>query len=257
MKKMMTIFICSSVLIMSCRKDKTADTAPVNGGFKKVKTVANYYNGNLQGTEAYAYDQQGRISSVTYDKNIHLFEYTGNNEMKVTAKNKSTGDVLWIQTAKLNSKGAITEMVKQNKAGAIIDACYYTYDANGYMVSYKSISPMYHNNVWDWFYVLEGGVIVSAKSYVNGVQYQDLIYEYDFSEVSQVPHTPDFYWLSGTLYGTPLKHPRKSFKVKLVNSETITYHAVYTRSYAGNGSGLEENMQYPLFGSTGSMKYTF
>lgn len=257
MKKIITTILFGCILVMSCKKEKSIPAASTKAGFKKVKEVTSYFNGNLNQTDIYTYDPEGRISSVSYPKNIHSFEYPDKNEMKVTAKNKATGEVVWIQTAKLNSKGAITEITKRNLAGTVVDAYYYSYDANGYMISYKYVSPIYNNDVQERFFVFENGNAVAAKTYINGVQQQNYIYEYDLNELSIVPFTPDFYWMSETLYGTPNKNPRKSLKSTKVSDGTIMFHALYSRIYNNEGNMLEENILYPIAGTNGSLKYKF
>lgn len=222
-----------------------------------MKEVASYYNGNLNQTEIYTYDSEGRISSYSSNNDIHLFEYTGNNEMKVTSKSKATGEVTWTQMAKLNNKGAITEITKRNQVDKVVDAYYYNYDANGYMISYKYVSPIYNNDVREYFFVFENGNVVAAKSCLNGVQQQNYIYEYNLNELSIVPFTPDFYWMSETLYGTPNKNSRKSLKSTKVSDGVIMFYTLYSRIYNNEGNMLEENILYQVAGTNGSLKYKF
>lgn len=255
MKRIIPFIIYGSLLFISCKKEKTQTGAPVTTGFKKVKEVASYLNGTLQNTSIYTYDELGRIASVTGNQNVDLFEYIGNNEMKVTAKSKTTGQIKWIETAKLNNKGAITEIIKRKPSGVVMEGYYYQYDANGYMISYKYISPLYNNDVSERFFVIDKGIIVSAKAYFNGVHQQDFTHEFETNELSPVPFTPDFNWISETLYGTPIKHPRKLYKATKVPGGELTFHALYSQK--NTASGLEETRQYPLNGTTGTLKYTF
>lgn len=257
MKKILTIVLCSSLLILSCNKDKATITTPVNKEFKKEKELSSYYNGSLNGIDTFKYDEQGRISSVSYSKSIHMFEYVNSNEMKITSKIKATGEVDWIQTAKLNSKGAITEIVKHNTAGAVVDAYYYKYNADGYMISYKYVSPFYNNDVQERFFVIQNGNVVSAKSYQNAVHLQNYVYEYDLAKICRVPHTADYYWMSETLYGKPNSNPVKVQKTYKATDGTLTFHAVYSLVYNAQANMLEESIQYPLSGTNGSRSYKF
>lgn len=242
---------------MSCKKEKATSKPLANEGFKKVKEVASYFNGDHQGTDIYTYDSKNRISSYSDSKKTHLFEYIGDNEMKVTSKSKATGEVTWTQLAKLNSKGAITEITKRNQSGTLVDVYYYSYDANGYMVSYKYISPFFNNDVQERFFVIENGNVVSAKSYQNGVHLQNTVYEYDLNEMSLVPRTADFYWMSEALYGKPNKNPIKTVKVKKASDGTLVFYAIYSRIYNNEGNMLEENILYPIAGTNGGLKYKF
>jgi hypothetical protein len=257
MKKIITVILCTSLLLMSCKKEKTISASIPNTGFAKLKELSNYYNGILNSTDVYTYDSEGRIASFSSNKEIHLFEYTGNDQMKVTSKSKETGEIKWIQMAKLNGKGAITEIIKRNQAGTVIDAYYYKYDVNGYMSSYKYVSPIYGNDVQERFFIVENGNVVSAKSYQNGVHLQNYYYECNLIELSRLPRTADFYWMSETLYGKPNKNPRKSMKVKKASDGTLTFHAVYSSSFKSEENILEENIEYPVTGTSGSFKYKF
>lgn len=257
MKKILTAVLCSSLLILSCNKDKSTIATPANNEFKKVKELSSYFNGSLNGIDTFKYDGQGRISSVFYSKSIHMFDYVNSNEIKITSKVKATGEIGWIQTAKLNSKGAITEIVKHNTSGAVIDAYYYNYNADGYIISYKYVSPFYNNDVQERFFVIQNGNVVSAKSYQNGVHLQNYVYEYDPAEISHVPHTADYSWISETLYGIPNRNPVKVQKTYKATDGTLTFHAVYSRVYNAEAKTLEENIQYPVSGTSGSRSYKF
>lgn len=257
MKKIITVVLCSSLVLMSCKKEKTSIAPVTQAGFKKVKEMAVYYNGTLDRNDVYSYDAEGRISSVSTLKNVQLFEYPSKNELKVTAKNKATGEIIWKKTAKLNSKGAITEMEKRNPAGIVMETWNYSYDANGYMVSYKYITPLYNNDVREHFFEFGNGNVVAAKSYLNGIQQQNYTHEYDLNELNSIPSTPDSYWISETLHGTPNKNPRKTYKSTKVSDGTMMLHTVYTRKVNSGGSSIEDDIAYPLTGATGNIKYTF
>lgn len=257
MKKILSVIVFSSLLLMSCKKEKTIVTPQTQTGFKKLKEMTVYYNGALEGNETYTYDAAGRILSVVYLKNIHLFEYPSNNEMKVTAKSNATGELIWTKTAKLNSKGAITEMEKRNPAGILAEVWNYSYDEKGYMVSYKYTTPLYNNDVREYFFVFENGNVVASKSYLNSVHQRNYTYEYNLNELSNIPSTPDFYWTSETLYGTPNKNPRKAFKSTKASDGTVMFQNAYTRIYNSGGSSFEEKIQYLLTGASGNIKYTF
>lgn len=257
MKKIITVIVCCSLLLMSCKKEKTTVTTPPQTGFKKLKEKAVYYNGALDGIENYTYDAEGRISSVSYLKNVHLFEYPTKNELKVTAKNKATGELIWTITAKMNIKGAITEMEKRNPAGILVEVWNYSYDEKGYMVSYKYLTPLYGNDVREYSFVFENGNVVAAKSYLNAVHQRNYMYEYDLNQLNTMPFTPDSYWISETLFGTPNKCPVKAYKSTKATDGTMMFHTVYTRKVNSDGSNIEDNIAYPLTGATGNIKYIF
>ncbi|QNA45264.1 hypothetical protein [Lacibacter sediminis] len=257
MKKIITVILCSSLVLMSCKKEKTIVEPATKTVFKKVKELAIYANGVLDRNEVYAYDAEGRISSVTSLKNSLLFEYPTKNELKIIAKSKATGEVIWTQTAKLNSKGAITESEKRNPAGIVTETWNYSYDVNGYMVSYKYTTPLYDDDVQECFFVFEKGNVVAAKLYRNGILQQNETYEYDLNELSMMPHTAMSSWVSETLYGIPNKNPRKTYKVAKPDDGTITFHTVYTRTFNNNSNSLEEKVAYVLTGANALRKYTF
>lgn len=257
MKKIIAAIVCGSLLVMSCKKEKTSPASETYIGFKKLKEFSSYYNGSLNNSDVYTYDSEGRIATYTSSKEIHMFTYTGNDQLKVTAKNKATGEIKWVHTAKLNGRGAITEISKRNPAGVLADAYSYSYDANGYMISYKYVQPLYDNDVQERFFVNENGNVVSAKSYHNGVHLNNYFYEYDLGEVNRVPHTADFNWISETLFGKPNKNPRKSMRIVKVADGALSFHALYSRSYNSEQNILEEKVEYPILGASGSFQYRF
>lgn len=257
MKKIIIAIVCSSFLVMSCKKEQTGSATVPNAELKKIKELSSYYKGILNSTDVYTYDSKGRVATVTDNKETHYFEYSGNDQLKVTSKNKETGEIKWIQMAKLNEKGAITEITKRNQAGTLINTFYYSYDDSGYMISYKYEEPFFNNDVQERFFVYENGNIVSAKSYQNGIQLQNYLFEYDLNEVNRVPHTAYFDWMSETLYGKPNRNPRKSMQVKKASDGTLTYHAVYSRIFNSDANMLEENIQYPITGVSGGYQYKF
>ena len=257
MKKTLSIMFCCFILIIGCRKEKQAISNSEKSVFKKAKELASYFNGALNGTDVFIYDLNGQLSTATYSKNVHSFEYIGSDVMKVTSKVKATGEIAWVQTTKLNSKGAITEIVKHNPAGVLIDAYYYSYNADGYMISYKYVAPFYNNDVQERFFVIQNGNVISAKSYQNGGHLQNYVFEYDPSEISHVPHTPDYYWMSETLYGKPNKNPVKVQKVFKAADGKLSFHAIYSRVYNADSNTLDESIQYPIAGTNGSRHYKF
>lgn len=257
MKKIIIAVVCSSFLVMSCKKEKTGSATVPNAGLKKIKELSSYYKGILNGTDVYTYDSKGRIATVTENKEIHYFEYSGNDQLKVTSKDIATGETKWIQMAKLNEKGAIIEISKRNQAGILINTFYYSYDDSGYMISYKYVEPFYNKDVQERFFVYENGNVVSAKSYQNSVHLQNYFFEYDLNELNRVPHTASFDWMSETLYGKPNRNPRKSMQIKKASDGTLTYHATYSGIFNSDANMLEENIQYPIIGVSGVYQYKF
>jgi hypothetical protein len=223
---------------------------------KKISKVDYAYNGQPEYTETYTYDNKGRLAGYTYDIDVEAFEYIGDNFLKVTRRNKVTNAVTAYFEAVINDKGAITELNFKRPDGFLASQYTYTYDADGYMVKNKSVNVS-TNITWAHEYKIENGNAVSVKVFQNGVHVSNGESSYDKAYVATVPQAPNYFWLSSTLFGRPLKNVVNEYKEFKLLDGSLTAHIIYTNQYDGTGRLKTQDLNNVLTGKKGAYSFTY
>jgi hypothetical protein len=252
--KHLSIFLLLLSLLTSCKKEKTRNPNSIEKA--KLSKVEYLYNGQPDYTETYAYDGKGRLSGYTYDIDVETFEYVEDNFLKVTRRHKETNVIAGFYEAVLNDKGAITDLKFKDANGQLGAHYTYTYDAEGYMIKRKSVNVSV-NFIWEVEYKIMNGNLLSVKVFQNGIHTYSGEYSFDNTHEATVPHTPDYLWISATLFGKPLKNVATAYKLYKVADGSLVANDIYTNQYDATGRLKTQSVDYKLPGKKGIYNFTY
>jgi hypothetical protein len=137
-----TIGFCS-ILILSCSKHKDSEAPSIDPCDKIVK-VETYNAGNLVPYATIEYDGQGRVKHVTGEGlNTSIYTYTYYKDSIVLSATDTYGNNIGL-TYFLDEKGRV-------KGTSYFDY-QYTYNADGYLVSYRQPYTITNNQIAGYIY---------------------------------------------------------------------------------------------------------
>lgn len=252
--KHLSLFLLLLTVLASCKKEKTENPSSIEKA--KLSKVEYLYNGQPDYTETYNYDGKGRLSGYTYDVDVETFEYVGDNFLKITRRHKETNAIAGFYEAILNGNGAITDLKFKDANGQVTSHYTYTYDAEGYMIKRKSVNVSF-NSVWEVEYKIVNGNSVSLKVFQNGIHTYNGEYSFDDTHEATVPHTPDYLWISATLFGKPLKNVPTAYKQYKVADGSLSANNIYTNQYDAAGRLKTQSVDYILLGKKGIYNFTY
>ena len=240
----------------SCSKENTLASAPSIQppvmATKKISQISYSYNGSTSENESMTYDAQGRLATYTEDDRTSSFAYTSGTKLEVTRRKKSDNSIDRIYDCTMNSHGAITEMLfKENN---VIKYNYQLeYNSDGYLTKIKGINPGY---VYEEYFEIVDGNVVSSKLYYDGVQSSNRQYFPDNTKPNKTFFSTWAYWPCATLFGKPSKYHLKEFK-DLNMSNTLTWHTKYMMETDAQGYPVKITTDFILQGTKGVTNYSF
>lgn len=220
MKKLI-IALTAIIAMASCKKEKVAPT-PTPTVTKNLAKEVRIYDGGAPETDNYTYDVQRRMAEAISDTKTESFNYLSATSILVTEKKKSDNSLVQTKECELNASGYITKMIFKNPAGSVTYTYIFTYNAEGYQVSYKGFSPGGSSYETEYTYV--DGNPVSSKLFNNGVQTGTEQFTYDNTKENKMPYSSTFsYWPSYTLFGKHSKNLCVKY-MKFDMAHTLTFH---------------------------------
>ncbi|HEX7846297.1 MAG TPA: hypothetical protein VF476_10905 [Chitinophagaceae bacterium] len=167
------IVAIAAAFLASCKKEKT-DPPSVTTTEKKLVEIRNITEPS--DILKYKYDGQQRITRRESQNSFYDFQYLP-GKIIITTTRKSDNTMSSKQEFLLDATGRATQTTATNAIGETTRTDYITYDAEGWLASFKSVYPDGGNT--ELKIVTSGGNPTEEHNYDNGVLQTVTKYSYD------------------------------------------------------------------------------
>jgi hypothetical protein len=250
MKKIIAALAITAVFA-SCKKEKITNTAPAVD--KKLTHIA-YTQDGITENEDITYDAKGRVLTYTNENEINSFSYENDTRLVVTTRKKADNTLKYTKECTLNAKGAITQMLYKDPAGALTYTYEYTYNADNQMIRAKGFGPLGGN--FERIGEIVNGNIASVKTYYDGVLGSTTVYYFDGAKSNNLPHQLAGPWPSSILFGRSNSHLMTELRTTDTLGE-LTWHVKATYVLDADGYVSSLTTKYMLDGVIGVTTYQY
>ncbi|MBL7703038.1 MAG: hypothetical protein JNM14_12370 [Ferruginibacter sp.] len=241
MKKLIPV-LALAVLFTACKKETVAPVNPPANSEKNLVKSQWIPNTGTPETEEYTYDNTGRVTRISYiiDDTYEVFEYPGNALVKSTNRAISNDFLINTTEAQMDAAGRIVSSVTKDRLGNETGRTEYTYNAEGYLVTQKGISPAFG---YSYEFNIVNGVLVSSKYYNgNGVLQTTTEFTTDLSKPNKGQSLHGGRWLVKKLFGNVCKGlitESKTFNT----AGTLTWHVKTTWETDAEGYPVKRKVE--------------
>lgn len=257
MKKLL-FSLAALVALASCKKENNVNPPDPHDQPAAAKRLTNYtwsYN-NQTAYENYAYDAQGRLTTVTRKLDFDEFDYSQSNMIVVTTKNISDNSIKYHNECNLDATGRIVKQTNYNLANVKTGIFEYVYNADGTISKRKYINLGANAYVSEYECTYENGNQVLEKYYKNGILETTTERKFDLNKPNRDPWGLFGNWPSEKWYGKGCKNVVKEFIGKKPDGSIIG-HTIFSYEFDADGYPVKVIEVYPITGGNRVAFYSY